>query len=115
MQMSYNNNNNINLKTILTYQETHQIPFETIPNPVSLQLVKISRIFLFPKFSLSNERLLWKRNSKFCWLLLLLHNNLIQSRSVVECFLGTLYSFCTFGPCSEVHDKYFFSHFLYSN
>ena len=47
--MSYSNNN-INIKKILTNQETHQISFDTIPNPLSLKLVKILRNFLFPKF-----------------------------------------------------------------
>ena len=67
MQMRYSNNN-INIKNILTHQETQHIPFDTIPYPLSLKLVKILRNFLFTKFSVSNERLLWKWNSMYLWL-----------------------------------------------
>ena len=67
MQMSYSNNN-INIKNILTHQETHQTSFSTSPNPLSLKLVKTLRNIYFPKFSVSNERLLWKLNSMYRWL-----------------------------------------------
>ena len=67
MQKGYNYDN-IDIKNILTHQETQHIPFDIIPYPLLLKLVKILRNFLFPKFSVCNERLLWKWKSMYIWL-----------------------------------------------
>ena len=110
MQMSYNYN--IHIKTPLALTETLPVHLCKVYIHLSLKLFKILRFFVFPKFWVSNWRLLWKRNLYYFWCLLSPQNNIIRSRAVLSCFLARICTFNTFCLCPRVNYNHGFRSFL---